>query len=318
MPDPSQRQSRIAEFVRGYFIRLEERGISAALLHGWEDAFEGEISDVDHVMDAAAFRNVAGTVNNYCVEKGWQLCQMLRHEDTAAFCVCSALDDPACVVALDACSDYRRSGHLLLPAKDLLRDRAPLDWGGFRLSPAMEFRYRFIKAAAKGKRAANVLPGMLAMGDKARNGFTEWLETSWGISLKGFDLAGLTAALESLAKSCQSGNRKFGIPSLGRLARRTFRPDGLLLLMDTKDTARFQTIIETFSGLYFRRHINISSVSPANRVDLIRSVLVIAPSMKPLATLGLSRDCILSAPASLSPEWLAEKLHERCIKREGL
>jgi hypothetical protein len=183
MPDSSQRKSRIAEFVRGYFVHLEANGIPAASLHGWEDAFEGEISDVDYVMEAAAFRKVAATVDGYCAKKGWRLCQVLRHEDTAAFCVCSAIDDPACVVALDACSDYRRSGRLLLAATDLLHDRKALDWEGFRLSAQMEFRYRFIKAAAKGKRAEEVLPDMLAMGDEARHGFADWLRSSWNISL---------------------------------------------------------------------------------------------------------------------------------------
>ncbi|MEP2777062.1 MAG: hypothetical protein ABJQ29_12780 [Luteolibacter sp.] len=318
MADPSQRKSRIAEFVRGYFVWLEERGISAALLHGWEDTFEGDISDIDYVIESVAFRNVAATVNEYCAETSWRLCQVLRHEDTAAFCVCSAIDDPACVVALDACSDYQRSGRLLLTATDLLRDRKSLDWGGFRLSPAMEFRYRFIKAAAKDKQAEEVVPDMLAMGEEARIGFGDWLQNSWGVALERENLASLSSALSVLSARCRSGNTKYRILSLGRIVRRTLKPDGLLLLTNDKDAERLQPIIETFSGLYFRRHLCVPSASPGNRIDLIRSVLVIASQMKQLTSIGLDPDCILSAHDSFTPDWLASKLHERCKRRERL
>lgn len=322
MSDPSQRRSRIAEFVRGYFVWLEQRGISAALLHGWEDGFEGEISDIDHVMDAAAFRNVAGTVNEYCAEKGWRLCQVLRHEDTAAFCVCSAMDDPGCVVALDACSDYRRNGFVFLDSNELLRERQPLDWGGFRLSSAMELRYRFIKAAAKDKPADEVIPGILKMDENAQNGFAEWLHDPWTIGFDAWNSQGLEKALAELTQHCGPSTNKFRPANCGRIARRITRPDGLLLVLPTGQPEIRHAIEETFSGLYFRRAKITEVASLGNRFDLIRSVLVIAGSTAPGVTLGLDPKSIARLPSSLSAQaaidWLAQFLNKRCREREKL
>ena len=322
MPASSPHQSRIAKFVRGYFVWLEQRGISAAVLHGWEDAFEGEISDVDYVMDAAAFRDVAASVNKYCAESGWRLCQVLRHEDTAAFCVCSAIDDPGCVVALDACSDYQRNGFVFLNSNELLQERLPLGWGGFRLSPAMELRYRFIKAAAKGKPADEVIPVFFEMDGTAQNGFAEWLRDPWTIGFDGWNSPGLEKALAELTQRCGPATNKFRPANCGRIARRILRPDGLLLVLATDQPGIRQAIEETFSGLYFRRAKITEVASLGNRFDLIRAVLVIAGSTAPGVTLGLDPKSIARLPSSLSVkaavEWLAKLLHERCREREEL
>jgi hypothetical protein len=146
-------QTRSAAFVRGFFSFLESRQVRSAVLHGGADGFERELSDVDFVVDGGTFPQLPARIDEYCAQAGWLLCQVLRHETTAAYFVCSAVDDPACSVALDACSDYQRNGSVFLRAETFLQNRQALAWGGHRLSPANELRYRFCKAAAKNKPA---------------------------------------------------------------------------------------------------------------------------------------------------------------------
>jgi hypothetical protein len=317
---PTTRQSRIAEFVRGYFVWLETAGVRAALLHGGEDGFEGEISDVDHVVESAAFTRIASLIHQYCSASGWLLCQVLRHEDTAAFCVCSALDDPSCVVALDACSDYQRNGRVFLSAEDLLDNRQAPVGGGFRLSPRMELRYRFIKAAAKAKQPRSVVPGMLAMGKDSREGFSEWLNDAWKVRLIDWTPSAMVTAMEELSKHCGPQSASFRLSQIPRLARRIMHPDGLLVLLATRDEERVQALTDVFSGLYFRRHKSVSRSSFCERLDLIRSNLVISSSTGNGFSAGLDHDCVLLLPDSLSLTELnhriAAHLHQRCLNRE--
>lgn len=315
-----KRSNRIAAFVRNYFQYLESHGVPAALLHGWEGGFEGEISDVDYVIETSSFGDVVRSVNTYCDSTGWCLRQVLRHENTAAFCVCSAADDPGCVVALDACSDYQRNGLVFLAADDLLKDRQPLTWGGFRLSPQMELRYRFIKAAAKAKKPADILPDLMAMEESARDGFPEWLQSIWKIELAGWSTSALESALTQLTRCCGPSQSRFRLANLRRLARRIANPDGLLLIVEGDDPTRIQAVTEVFSGLYFRHDKRVARASLGERMDLIRSSLVIASSASPLVGVCLDHDCMISPPATLSaPELIqqiAGHLHQRCLSRE--
>jgi hypothetical protein len=319
---PTTRPSRIAEFVRGYFVWLESNGVAAAVLHGWEDCFEGEISDIDYVMDAAGFREVTRWVHLYCAERGWRLCQVLRHEGTAAFCVCSALDDPACVVALDACSDYRRNGRLLLRAADLLEGRQRLGWGGFRLDPAKELRYRFIKAAAKGKEIVDIVPRLLAMEPAAREGIPAWLRSEWNVPFSGWSDKELGATLARLTLRCGPAATRLRPSEFRRLARRVIHPDGLLLILGVEQERNAEAIGRVFSGLYFRRHKMVSEAKPAHRMDLIRSTLVISSAARASTRLGVGADGILDISAAKEIEdvieEIAEFLHRRCLKRVGI
>lgn len=317
-PPSVNHRARIAGFVRGYFDWLETAGVRAALLHGGEDGFEGEISDVDHVVESAAFGRIASLVHEYCSASGWRLCQVLRHEDTAAFCVCSAVDDPACVVALDACSDYQRNGRLFLSAGDLLKNRQPQhDWG-FRLAPAMELRYRFIKAAAKAKLAEDVIPGMLAMDEASREGFRGWLRDSWKVEFMDWIPSSMASAMDDLAKYCGPQKARFRLSEIPRLTRRITHPDGLLVLLPSSAEEQIQALTDVFSGLYFRRHAVVHKAGAKQRLDLIRSTLVIAETSASVAMIGLDRECIISLPAAETVEHsldrIATHLNKRCLK----
>lgn len=313
------RSGRVAAFVRGYFLRLESLGIQAALLHGWEGEFEGRISDVDYVIAADAFQFIAWRVHEYCESSGWRLCQVLRHEDTAAFCVCSAVDDPSCVVALDACSDYQRNGLVFLTAGELLEDRRKLEWGGFRLSPQMELRYRFIKAVAKAKRHQDVIPEILALDEAYRLGFSEFLRDSWNVLLDGWSPRSIATAMDDLARHCGPQTTRYRLSAIPRIARRIKHPDGLLVILPAPDEERAQALIAVFSGLYFRRHLVVRHAGVKQRLDLIRSTLVMAQTADSGVMIGLGRECVISLPAPESPEHSVERiathLNQRCLKR---
>jgi hypothetical protein len=74
-----------------------------------------------------------------------------------------------------------------------------------------------------------------------------------------------------------------------------------------------------FSGLYFRRHKEVTTAMPVHRMDLIRSTLVISSSAGAFARLGLDPDGILDMTAAKETEdvieAIAEFLHRRCLKR---
>jgi acetyltransferase-like isoleucine patch superfamily enzyme len=59
-----------AEFIRGFFKFLQDEGIRAAVLHGWEKGFDGELSDVDYVIEKKEFSKVARIVVSSGVEFG--------------------------------------------------------------------------------------------------------------------------------------------------------------------------------------------------------------------------------------------------------
>lgn len=322
MSDMNAYSSRAAQFSRGYFLWLNRSNIKYAILHGGENAFEGKITDIDYVVDREEFKNIPFLVNEYCKQNDWRLCQVLRHEDTAAFCVCSHRENPNIVVALDACSDYQRNGLLLLRSEEMLNHRDQLAWGGYRLNTQLELRYRFIKAAAKGKDPHESTLPLVNMPESARAGFSNWIEDNWGLTIGSWDHGDAVNSLLLLTKRCKTKWRRIHPASYRRLLKRVILPDGLLLKTPAGNNQRVQQIREVFDGLYFRKSKSTKSMKAANRLDLIRSYLVFTDSIDSIFTVGLSDDCLLAPPPNLSEkdtmEFIANTLHKRCLRREAL
>jgi hypothetical protein len=312
---------RTAGFVRGWFIFLEERSIRSAVLHGGADGFEHDLSDVDFAVDPLAFGNLPSLIEEYCVQSGWHLCQILRHETTAAFFVCSAVDDPACVVALDACSDYQRNSTLYLAAERLLKNRKALPWGGYGLAPATELCYRFAKAAAKGKDAAASTSEFATYPEVARRDCAAWLEGQWGISPQLWDAADLAPALTKLR---EKSNRRPSLTqsgALGRIASRIHHPAGLIVIVGRDDSMAIATRLEDVCGRhYFRRVLKAGRWQPAMLKDLVASTLIILPEISALWAKLIPADCIhrLDSTQSIESQCrdLAKHLHRRCMQRE--
>lgn len=313
--------ARSAAFVRNFFDFLEARGICSAVLHDGEDGFERALSDVDFMVSQIAFSKIADLINAYCSSVGWQLCQILRHETTAAFCVCSAIDDPECVVALDACSDYQRNGTLFLTADELLETRQPLPWGGHRLKPNKELCYRFAKAAAKHKDITTCAREFSAYPEDARRDCAAWLEDQWGISLKSWDSVGLVEALTKLRAKSNQRPSLTQPGALERIANRILRPTGLIVITGFGNhEAKIIDLQNVFGHLYFRRILAAARWQPAMFKDLIASTLIILPEVGTLWTKLIPRDCIHRLDPSLDFDnqfrEIAKNLHHRCKCRE--
>ena len=319
--NPPTDHSRVGEFVRGFFSTLERQDIPAAVLHGWQGGFEGDLTDVDFVIEQSAFARLAEIVDAYCASAGWQLCQILRHESTAAFCVCSAVDDPSCAVALDACSDYQRNGTQYLTAAELLDQREPLARGGFRLSSSNELKYRVVKAAAKNKDAAASVIEFGGYPEVARQECGRWLAQRWQISLTQWDSKGLAHALKLLHQRSNPHPPLSQPATLARIAKRIFHPTGLVVVSGSanfEENAGF--LKNTFGHLYFRRFQMIECWNPKRVKDLITSTLIVVPYLGNFWAKLLPADCIHHLTAGVSGDLqckaLAKHLHQRCIRRE--
>lgn len=325
MNDNSLKEARLAAregdtgaFVRGYFLALESRGVQAAALHGWGQAFDDELSDVDFVLSTKGFDSLVEGVAQHAEESGWHLCQVLRHESTAAFCVCSWSGDPSRVVALDACSDYRRRERVLLSVDDLLADRGALDWGGYRLAEGMELRYRFIKAAIKGKRADELVPELAVYSEESRRDVENWLNERWGVQLKSWQASDVAKAWKDLDQCTLEGSVSGFGAALRRIVWRVMRPTGLVVV--NANTEQDAAITAAFSRLYFRRCVKLGRFNLGGIKRLMASTLVRSSKMGWLWKTILGKDLRVEASADESPEALvnrtAKQLHQRCLRRE--
>ena len=313
---------RAAGFVRGWFIFLEERSIRSAVLHGGADGFEHDLSDVDFTVDPLAFGNLPSLIEEYCGLTGWQLCQILRHETTAAYFVCSAADDPACAVALDACSDYQRNGTLFLTAESLLKNRNLLPWGGYCLAPATELCYRFAKAAAKSKDTAASADEFATYPEDVRRDCATWLEAQWGIFPKSWDAADLASSLTRMREKSNLRPSLTQSGALGRIASRIHHPTGLIVITGHEDYGvKAIHLQQVFGHLYFRRTRKAGRWQPAMLKDIVASTLIILPEIGDVWAKLIPADCIHRLDPSQDSESqcreIAKHLHERCRHREA-
>jgi hypothetical protein len=314
---------KTADFVRCFFNYVKSQQICAAVLHGGDDGFERELSDVDFVVYKNDFKKLPSLIESYCKQSGWRLCQILRHESTAAYFVCSAEDDPACAVALDACSDYQRDGATILQAKELLSDRRELAWGGYGLTQGMELRYRFAKAAAKNKDACKSSIEFAGYSEKARCECSAWLKSRWKISLESWKAKDLEDAFIKIRKR----NKKYwwlsGPSSLLRVLRRVLEPTGLVIVTGPVEFSETSDYLNNvFGHLYFRRHQKKSTIKLHSLLDLICSTLIVVSKLPKLYKLLLPTYCLYKIDHSNSRDIISKDianiLHNRCIKREKI
>ncbi|MES2659809.1 MAG: hypothetical protein V4689_14415 [Verrucomicrobiota bacterium] len=316
-------RSKAATFVRGFFTFLEARGLRAAVLHGGSDGFERTLSDVDFVVDRDSFPELASIVHEYCRQSGWQLCQVLRHETTAAYFVCSATDAPSCAVALDACSDYQRNGSVFLTADSLLRERERLPWGGFALPPATELRYRFAKAAAKNKDAAESAEEFELYPEPVRDDCKTWLLQEWGIPLADWIAAPLGEALRRLRDRSNSRPSLLQRGSLRRVASRILQPAGMVVVTDPHEFDAIASRLQRdFGHLYFRHYEQPGHWRFGMFKRLARSTLVVLPQLSRPWEWLLPSDCVHRLHSGMDIDSLciefANHLSRRCGRRERL
>jgi hypothetical protein len=315
--------ARAAEFVREFFIYLEKQGIPSAVLHGGADGFERDLSDVDFAVDQPTFGNLPVLISDYCTQSGWRLCQILRHETTAAYCVCSAVGEPACTVALDACSDYQRNGTVFLTAEDLLENRRRLPWGGHGLSLANELRYRFAKAAAKNKNVCDSSAEFALYPEDVRSDCAAWLKKQWGVLIRDWTPTGLAPALAKIKERSNSRPTLLQAGAIDRMVSRVHHPTGLVVFAGPDDfEATAVKLKQVFSHLYFRRFRKADRWSPALLKDLVASTLIVVPKLSFPWSRLLPPNCIhhlkSGQDAKEQHEALAAHLAKRCKEQEKL
>ncbi len=322
IPPVINTRARSAAFVRGFFLFLEQQGIRAAVLHGGADGFERDLSDVDFVVDRRTYPRLPALIDEYCEPSGWQLCQLLRHETTAAYFVCSCADDPACAVALDACSDYQRNGTVFLSAETLLENRQKLAWGGYGLNPTQELHYRFAKAAAKNKEVAASAAEFTTYPEDVRRDCAAWLHARRNISLRSWDASGIAPVFEKLRAQSKRRPSLTQAGAAGRVLSRILHPTGMVVIAGNDDfEATAARLEEVFGHLYFRRFKRDRRWKSAMLKDLISSTLIIVPQLASRWTKLLPANSIhLLDPASDAAtqcQEIAMHLHQRCKKRES-
>ena len=318
----SDSRNPVAVFVKGFVSYLDGKRIKAAVLHGGADGFERDLSDVDFVVDHRTFSQLPALIDAYCAQAGWQLCQVLRHETTAAYFVCSANDDPGCAVALDACSDYQRNGTVFLPAEMLLENRQPLAWGGYGLSPTNELRYRFAKAAAKNKDATAAAEEFARYPEEVRRDCAAWLDAHWGASPTSWAAADLAPALAKLRAKSNDRPSLLQAGALGRVLSRILRPTGLVVIAGHRDFEATASRLESIFGhLYFRRFKKSQRWQPGMFKDLVASTLIVVPELGALWRQLLPAHCLHHLDSTHDPDHqcseLAQHLHQRCNQRES-
>ena len=312
-------QHRTAGFVRGFFLFLDSNKIRSAVIHGGDDGFERELSDVDFVVSHETFGNLPSLIHTYCKGSAWRLCQILRHETTAAYFVCSAEDDPACVVALDACSDYQRNGTRFLGSEEMLLKRRELSWQGHGLTAEMELRYRFAKASAKIKSAIECEKEFANYPEKTRSDCAAWLNTKWGISIQSWDAKNLEQAFAKLRHQAKKFRFLTAPGSLRRIFDRIIHPTGLVVIVGENEFDQRAThLSEVFGKHYFRRYRKSKKFNFRHLLDLIASTLIVLPESKSPWLRFTPKNCLYrfeSDDGENQYDKLALHLHHRCLQR---
>ena len=310
-------EPQVAHFVRGFFTFLEREGVAAAALHGWQDGFVGELSDVDFVIEPLGFARIAALVHAHCQAEGWQLCQILRHETTAAYCICVSKSDPMQVVALDACSDFQRNGMFFLKAGEMLADTQAMPWGGRRLSEENHLLYRVLKAAGKVKDVDQASREFLTFPETTRSKVAATIEHKWGVRIDSWDTGALRQLLPLLAKRSFSLTSVIGSAALWRCVKRLVQPTGMLVVAHRDDGASTADRLEILFGhLYFRRFRKSERFCPALLKDLVASTLIVVPALGGLWSRIIPADCLHRMAADEDWRVIAVRLHQRCMQRE--
>jgi hypothetical protein len=225
-------------------------------------------------------------------------------------------------VALDACSDYRRNESMLLPVDELLEGLIPLPSGGNRVSQEVELRYRFAKAAAKGKEPATALEEFLDYPPAAQVACANRLQLDWGIALKRWDGEEVASALSVLRARLAKRPPLFNVRSLRRMIDRMLQPSGLIVVAPGLDEEQIADLRETFGRLHFRRFQRATAWRTSLFKGLITSTLIVVPCVGRWFSAAMPKDLLFHADSALEPvklrQDLANHLHARCMRREGL
>ncbi len=270
-----------ASFIDQYWGMLEEKGWSSLILHDWERIPNGIDSDIDYIVRGPQPRELIHALIDYCEEHGWSLVQILEHEVDAHYCVCVRNESPFESVLLDVCWDYRRKGIDLLDNQTLFQGVRQPPGRRFNVpSPEVEFIYRLIKSAAKGKDLGSLPELEKKMRELFENHPDECMNLLDQVaSYEGErDWEGVKAFFEESPyfDRTRSG-RKISLRELKLYSKRISRPTGLLLTYE-EGHPQISEIVDHLECA-FRRVEWVKRGTPIWKIQtsLIKSTLVVKP-----------------------------------------
>jgi hypothetical protein len=253
----------LVTFFNRYWAALADRHWPSLILHSWKDLPETIMSDVDYAVAGASAGDLLSFLSEFSRSLEWRLVQVIEHEPNAYFCVCMQYGGSFESLALDVTWDYRRIGHLLVPAKTLQAGSRTVQGKTFRVpSPGAEAVYILAKAAAKGKDFTDVKSRLFELFAEDPADCSKSLDGSLDFkNPSGVSADALLRDVEqwfpgaTAFKNIRSG-RRFGPGELKLYLRRIRRPTGLWLKFYGRDAdhALIEKITEPLIQLFRRAH----------------------------------------------------------------
>jgi len=120
-------------------------GTDYCVLHGWDSLAQGPDTDIDLVIEPAGLAVLERTLTKF-----GKILQVLRYEASGWFFVveCDHKGNGPTLLQIDAITDYRHRGAVLLSGSQMLRNRR--FWHGFWVAaPEVEVAYLILKQAYK-------------------------------------------------------------------------------------------------------------------------------------------------------------------------
>lgn len=169
---------------------------------------------------------------------------------------------PTAIVQLDIASDIRAIGRVLFNADDILRARVRSDTGLFRLSPAVEFAYYFVKKIYKSAALTDPLTSIerkrlsdlyAADPEGARTELSRFLPEheieDIDICATSGDWAQVAGRIAEFRKSLRRHRLSYWIAEMARFVQRMVRPTGFMVVVLGPYGSGTSTIIESIDPL---------------------------------------------------------------------
>jgi hypothetical protein len=241
-----------ALFFETFFRELENRGIPAVILHGYEPLPEQMPSDVDFAVGRADLPKLLPIQREVAARLGWILVRVLRARIFALFTAFFDAQDPSQFIQLDACSHYAQRGCLLLRDTELLSGRRR--YRSFNVpAPAAEFAYLLTNALTKAKPLEPYLPRMRSLSEADRAGANRFFKKLVGDPSGDLDewFKRPAAEWDRVLRPRLLARTRFGAADLvregARAVQRVLRPVGLHVVVLGPDGAGKSALISSLA-----------------------------------------------------------------------
>jgi hypothetical protein len=285
-------------FLEEYWRFCRKKNWEVIVLHDWEKIPHNIESDIDYAIRGLEPSDFVQELIGFCEARGWRLVQILEHEVDALYCVCISCEPPFESLSLDVCWDYRRKGIDLINRNILFKQPRGLKGRDFKIpSEEVEFLYRLVKAAAKGKDLGSLpeLEGRLV------NLFNGQPERCTALLADVCDYRGPEEWDSVREFFCRSPffdrarhSRKLGLREIRLYWKRMWQPTGLRL-SHSNGLVNLPRIVKAI-GPAFRRVQTVSKDTGFLKVRwmLVRSCLVVQENVeeagRDVVDLGISQD----------------------------